>query len=71
MARRAQDTREPTAEARDYLLPIPILFRGELVPAGETVPLYPDQVVRVEAAARAAGALPAAKTVNEEGEHGL
>lgn len=53
------------AGAREYSLPIPIVLRGELVPAGATVELREDEVVRVEAAARAAGVRPAPRTETE------
>ena len=53
MAQRNKETASPAA--RDYRLPIPIILAGEPVPADTVVSLRPDEIVRVEQAARAAG----------------
>ena len=47
------DTKKPRGDRKDYKLPIAINQGGVEKAAGETVQLFPDQIERIEAAAKA------------------
>jgi hypothetical protein len=51
-----ESTLPPRGERKPYKLPAPIIQRGELRQAGETVNLYQDQIERIEAAVAAQAA---------------